>query len=159
MKKEVKAPSDGDTRLRTARVSFIKTLLRMPHSLRYYAYFALLAIGVGAAGIPADWSVLKKFYERWGWVYVAILVLGLLLEVFWVWLVACKRQNWARWITLALATASIPLLPNDAAERFRLNPLFASIYFASVGVNLISCFFLLFGDTPPWMHDRSNAQS
>ena len=129
----------------------------MPDSLRYYSYSALLAIGIGAAGIPADWSVLRKFYERWGWVYVAILVLGLSLEVFWVWLIAGKRQNWARWMSLILAAAYLPFLPTDAAERFRLNPFFASIYFASVGINFVSCWFLLFGDPPPWMRDRRQA--
>ncbi|PAY03877.1 hypothetical protein CK489_36930 [Bradyrhizobium sp. UFLA03-84] len=121
-----------------------------PESVIWYERLAWAAIAVGLASAAANLATLAKFYDRSPIGYPIMFVAAVLGQMLWIWLVARKRQNWARWISLIVILLGIPTAMWDAEERFRLNPLAAIFYYAAFAVSLISVMLLFRGDAREW---------
>jgi multidrug transporter EmrE-like cation transporter len=101
-----------------------------PESVVWYERLAWAAFAVGLASAAASPATLAKYYDRYPIGYPIIMTVFLLGQLLWIWLVARKRQNWARWISLVLILLGIPNAIWDIGERFRLNPAATILYYA-----------------------------
>jgi hypothetical protein len=76
----------------------------------------------------------------------------------WIWLIARKRQNWARWISLTIL--GLPNLIWDFEERFRLNAPAAIVYQAGAASLVVAVLLLFRRDARDWFsRKRSRSPS
>lgn len=71
-------------------------------------------------------------------------------QLLWIWLIARKRQNWARWMSLIVILLGIPNAIWDIGERFRLNPVAIIFYYAAFAISIVSVMLLFRGDAREW---------
>jgi hypothetical protein len=124
-----------------------------PESVVLYERLAWAAIAVSLASAAATPPKPPVADLRLGATFVA----GQLL---WIWLVARRRQNWARWISLLvilLGIAGIAVTISDIERRFQINAVSTVLYYASFALSLISVTLLFRGDARDWFSRKAIA--
>jgi hypothetical protein len=96
-------------------------IVSRPDSVVWYERLAWASVAVGLASAAADPATLAKYYNRYPIGYPIIFVCSIVGQLLWIWLIARKRQNWARWISLVAVIIGIPGVILDIDQRFRLN--------------------------------------
>jgi hypothetical protein len=125
-------------------------IVTRPESVVWYERFAWAAVAVGLASAAANPATLAKYYDRYPIGYPIIIVVSLAGQLLWIWLVARKRQNWARWISLITVLLGIPNAIWDIEERFRLNPVASVFYYAAFATMTVSVMLLFRSDARAW---------
>ncbi|WP_315743521.1 MULTISPECIES: hypothetical protein [unclassified Bradyrhizobium] len=98
-----------------------------PVSVIWYERLAIVAVVATAASAVADRATLVKYTNQHPVAY-PILVLALFAaQGLWIWLVARRRTNWARWISMISVIGGIPSVILSFEARFRFNPAMAII--------------------------------
>jgi multidrug transporter EmrE-like cation transporter len=121
-----------------------------PGSVVWYERLAWATFAVGLASAAASRATLAKYYDRYPISYPIIIAVVLAGQLLWIWLVARKRQNWARWISLIVILFGIPNAIWDVEERFRLNAVAAIFYYAAFAISTVSILLLFRGDAREW---------
>jgi hypothetical protein len=121
-----------------------------PESVVWYERLAWTAFAVGLASAAASPATLAKYYDQYPISYPIIIVVVLAGQLIWIWLVARKRQNWARWISLLVVLLGIPNAIWDIEERFRFNPVAAVFYYTAFAISIVSVMLLFRGDAREW---------
>ena len=74
-------------------------------------------------------------------------------QLLWIWLIARRRQNWARWISLFVILGGIlsilSMIP-DIEERFEINPVRTTFYYTTYAISALSVLLLFRGDAREW---------
>jgi hypothetical protein len=105
------------------------------------------AVAAGLASSAANPALLARNYDRYANGFLVLFVVSIAAQLIWIWLVARKRQNWARWISLIMVMIGIPVAFWDNTERLQfLNPISAIFWYAGYFVDLISVMVLFRGD-------------
>jgi hypothetical protein len=97
-------------------------IVTRPESVVWYERLAWAAIGFGLASTAADPATFAKYLSRYPIVYPIIFVCAIVGQLFWIWLIARRRQNWACWTSLVSIIIGTPGVILDINARFRLNP-------------------------------------
>lgn len=121
-----------------------------PESVVWYERLAWAAFAVGLAAAAANPATLAKYYDQYPISYPIMIAVVLTGQLLWIWLVARKRQNWARWISLIVILLAIPDAIWDSGERFRLNPVAAIFYYAAFAISIVSVMLLFRSDAREW---------
>jgi hypothetical protein len=119
-----------------------------PQSVVWYERLAWAAVAAGLASSAANPELLARNYDRYANGFLALFVVSIAAQLIWIWLVARKRQNWARWISLIIVLIGIPVASWDSAEF--LNPISAIFWYSASVVHLISVMLLFRGDAREW---------
>ena len=122
-----------------------------PQSVVWYERLAWAAVAAGLASSAANPALLARNYDRYANGFLALFVVSIAAQLIWIWVVARKRQNWARWISLIMVLIGIPVVFWDNAERLQfLNPISAIFWYVGYVVHLISVMLLFRGDAREW---------
>jgi hypothetical protein len=122
-----------------------------PQSVVWYERLAWAAIAAGLASGITNPALLARNYERYANGFLIFSFVSIVAQLGWIWLVARKRQNWARWISLIVVLIGIPNAFWDNAERLQfLNPISAIFWYAGYAGHLISVMLLFRGDAREW---------
>jgi hypothetical protein len=121
-----------------------------PESVVWYERLAWAAFAIGLASAAAAPATLAKYYAKYPFSYPIMIIVVFAGQLLWIWLVARKRQNWARWISLIVTLLGIPNVIWDIEERFRLNLLASIFYYAAVVVSLVAVLLLFRSDAREW---------
>jgi FtsH-binding integral membrane protein len=92
-----------------------------PDSVVWYERLASASVATGLASAAADPATFAKYYNLYPIVYPIIFVCSIAGQLLWIWLIARKRQNWARWISLVAMIIGIPGVVLDIDQRLRHN--------------------------------------
>ena len=114
-----------------------------PTSIVWYERLAWAALCIGLASAALNPANLAKYNDRYPMIYPIMFVCSIAGQLVWIWLVARKRQNWARWISLVVIILGTPGFILDFDERFRLNAA-AAIAFQIAAALLVVAVLLLF---------------
>ena len=104
-------------------------------------------IAVAALAASADRITLVKYYNQNPILYPMIVVGVFVAQGAWIWLVARKRKNWARWISIIFTVGSIPSALLDFEARFWAMAVISSI---GVVISAIAVSMLLRRDAREW---------
>ena len=130
-----------------------------PQSVVWYERLAWAAIAAGLVSAATNRVMLARNYERYANGFLALFVVSIVAQLVWIWLVARKRQNWARWISLILVLIGIRGAFWDNAERLQLlNPISAMFWYAAYAGHLISVMLLFRGDAREWFSRKGFVQ-
>jgi hypothetical protein len=125
-----------------------------PLSVVWYERLAWAAMAMGSASSAANPAQLARNYDRYANGFLVLFVLSMAVQLTWIWLVARKRQNWARWISLIVVLIGIPFAFRGETAVFvrSLNTISAILWYAAYAMHLISVLLLFRGDEIPWHH-------
>jgi hypothetical protein len=123
-----------------------------PLSVVWYERLAWAAIVVGLASSAANPAQLARNYDRYANGFLLLFVISMAVQLTWIWLVARKRQNWARWISLIVVLIGIAFAFRGEHVKFvqSLNPISAVLWYAAYAMHLISVMLLFRGDAREW---------
>ena len=125
-------------------------IVTRPESVVWYERLAWAAFAIGLVSAAASPATLAKYYDRSPIGYPIMFVVVVAGQLAWIWLVARKRQNWARWISLITVLIGIPNAIWDLEERFRLNPVASVFYYAAFATMTVSVMLLFRSDAREW---------
>jgi hypothetical protein len=102
------------------------------------------------ASAAANPAAIAKYYDRYSIGYLIMIAVSIAGQLIWIWLVARKRQNWARWISLIVMLLGVPNTIWGMEEHFRLNPVAAILFYATIAISMVSVVLLFRGDAREW---------
>jgi hypothetical protein len=121
-----------------------------PKDIKRFECLAYSAWGLTIASAPLNWSTIVKYYHKGGIIYLTAIAFALGLQAGWIWLIARKRKNWARWIGLILVIAGLPSLPFEFEVRFEADPLAASAYYTEYLIWVCAICFTFTSEARAW---------
>jgi hypothetical protein len=126
----------------------------MPKSVAWYERLSYAAIILTIASAPLNWGTIGKYWHKNPVAYPLVLATVFLVQACWIWLVARKRQNWARWTSLVVVILGLLQAVIDIEQRFRLDAVAAVAYYA-IDLMIAGAVGLLFlPDANPWFRPR-----
>jgi hypothetical protein len=121
-----------------------------PISVVWYERLAWAALLIGLASAALDPANLAKYNERYPIIYPVMFVCSIAGQLLWIWLIARKRQNWARWISLVVILLGFPGFILDFDERFRLNAAVAIAFQIAAALLVFAVLLLFRRDARTW---------
>lgn len=125
-----------------------------PSSVVWYERLAWAALGLGLVSTVANPAALSKYYHQMPTVYPIMFAASIAGQLLWIWLVARKRQNWARWISLFFILIGIPTTIWDSEQRFQINAVAASFFHVAFAMSAVSVMLLFRADARAWFSRR-----
>ncbi|MGJ5031167.1 hypothetical protein ACQR1I_30290 [Bradyrhizobium sp. HKCCYLS2038] len=128
-----------------------------PASVLWYERIAIAALIATAPSAWADRATLVKYTNQSPILY-PISVLGVfVIQAAWIWLIARRRKNWARWISIIFSIGSIPAVFLDFDAHLRYNPTMAVISLVAVVISVIAVSMLLRRDARDWFSTKPSS--
>jgi hypothetical protein len=128
-----------------------------PVSVVWYERLAWVAFATGLVSAAADPATLAKYYGQSPIFYPIAIACFLAMQLLWIWLIARKRQNWARWISVVLTVLAIPMTILDFDERVRLIAIAAIPYYLAFVIQIVVLSLLFRHDARRWFAGRPSA--
>lgn len=121
-----------------------------PDSVIWYERLAAAALVTGLGSAAANPASLVKYYNLYPIGYPIMFLCSIVGQSLWIWLIARKRQNWARWISFVMVIIGIPSVIMDFDERFRLNAVAAVLFHIGYLWLVIAVVLLFRSDAREW---------
>jgi hypothetical protein len=125
----------------------------MPRNVAYFERIAYAAVILNLVVLPINREVIGHFLDKYPIGVPVAIVLYFGLQIFWIWLVARRRQNWARWVSLIYVVVTLPFMIKDDLGLYELP---VAVAFSAVFVlQCVAVSFLFTRSARPWF--RSGA--
>jgi glucan phosphoethanolaminetransferase (alkaline phosphatase superfamily) len=121
-----------------------------PISIVWYEWLAVAGVAAALASAAADRATLAKYYSQHPIFYPILIACVFAVQLLWIWLIARKRQNWARWISLVVMVLGIPFEILGFDERMRFNASSAIASYVAFVMWLIAVLLLFRRDARAW---------
>lgn len=121
-----------------------------PDSVIWYERLAGAALVTGLGSAAANPASLAKYYNLYPIGYPIMFVCSIAGQSLWIWLIARKRQNWARWISLVMVIIGIPSVIIDFDERLRFNAVAAILFHTGYLLLVVAVVLLFRSDARAW---------
>ncbi len=134
-----------------------------PKSIRLFGRYYLASGLIGLLAVMLNYSALRAYSVARGGAAASSLaggMLGLLAALLFWYLIARRRQNWAKWVVVALAAVGLlGIIPAFVSGAYGGLPPFYLICsgFGEV-VHLIAISYLFRCDAVQWLTDRANGE-
>jgi hypothetical protein len=125
-----------------------------PASIIWYERLALAAVVASLASAAADRATLAKYYSQYPIFYPIEIACAFAVQLLWIWLIARKRRNWARWISLIGTAVAIPRAILEFDERVRHNAAAAIAQYVVFVILTVAVSLLLRRDARAWFARR-----
>src|SRR4030095_3700999 len=126
-----------------------------PRNIVLYERLAYSAIALTIASMPLNWATISHYLAESPVLYPMTLGAIFALQFWWVWLVARKRKNWARWTSLALLLGSFPFMGMELGSRFTTNFIAAIAYYGIYLIWIAAVLLLFTGDAKEWFKPKA----
>jgi hypothetical protein len=123
----------------------------MPKNIVRFERIAYAACVLALIQSLADWRTVVQSLPGntvWAWLVAFILIFG--AEAWWIWLIARRRKNWARWFGVVVLVLALPGYIYFLAAKFQDAPLLAYACLLDAILWYVSFYFLFTGDAPAW---------
>jgi peptidoglycan/LPS O-acetylase OafA/YrhL len=125
-------------------------LANRPSSVVWYERIAIVAVVATAASAFVDRANLVKYYNQHPVSYPILVLCVFAIQGLWIWLIARKRRNWARWISIVLTIGAIPSGIWSFEDRLRFNFSAAIVYYVTFVVWIVAILMLVRRDAREW---------
>lgn len=121
-----------------------------PIGIVWYERLAVAGVAAALASAAADGATLAKYYSQNPIFYPILIACVFAVQLLWIWLIARKRQNWARWISLVVMVLGIPAEILGFDERVRFNATSAIASYTAFVIWLVAVLLLFRRDARGW---------
>jgi hypothetical protein len=125
-----------------------------PTSIVWYERLAWASLVIGLASAAANPAAFAKYYNQYSTSYLIVIACVYVGQLLWIWLIARKRQNWARWISLIVVVIGIPQAFLDIGERVEINAVAAIVFYLGFLILTVAVFQLFRSDAREWFARR-----
>jgi hypothetical protein len=125
-----------------------------PASIVWYERLAWASLAVCLASAAANPTALAKYYNQYSTGYPIMIACAYAVQLLWIWLIARKRQNWARWISLIAVLIGIPQAIWDFGERVEINAAATIVFYVGFVILAVAVFLLFRRDAREWFARR-----
>jgi len=122
----------------------------MPKSVALFERLSYLSLFLGAISAVLNWATISKFAHQSPLLYPAALLLTFAIQILFIWLIARKRKNWARWIWIFVILGGTALAIFDVNTRVANGITAAIAYYVVYLVSIVATLFLLAPDAWVW---------
>jgi hypothetical protein len=124
---------------------------RMPRNVVWFERIAYLAWALSVIQCLFEWKdLMQSFPGETAWVGPAVLIPCIVAEAWWIWLIARRRKNWARWISVVVLVLVLPGYYIFLKNEFQNAPAHAPIALLGAILWYVPFCFLFVGDAPAW---------
>ena len=81
---------------------------------------------------------------------IVFLLFSLPLAVWWIWLIARRRKNWARWTQLILLIVSLPFVISNAATMLLTTPVVGALSALAGALQPLHLIMVFSGESRDW---------
>lgn len=141
----------------TSEVAEQVGVVSRPASVIWYERLAWTALVVSVAVMVANRATLTKYYSQYPTSYPIMIVCSYGMQLLWIWLIARRRKNWARWISLVVMVGGIPSAILDYDKLHWSNSAAESGYYVAYVMHLVSISLLFSRDAREWFSRKSFA--
>jgi hypothetical protein len=122
----------------------------MPKNVARFERIAYLTVALSAASMPLNWNTISKYLDQYPISYPLILFTFFSIQFLWIWLIARRRKNWARWISLAFLIISLPGMILNYEPRLNLGITVAVVYYIEYLMWCVAISLLFTRDARGW---------
>ena len=129
----------------------------MPKSIVLFERVAYSALILGLASVALNWPAVSDFYDQNPMTYLLMQIATLGGQIVFIWLIARRRKNWARWVWVGIifvGTAFAIVAEGAGPVRF-IGLIPAIAYYLVYLVSLTSACLLLTPTSRAWFHSKS----
>jgi hypothetical protein len=128
----------------------------LPSNVARFELLMYLSLGIGVIVSTLQWSQTVAMSAPLGGAGFAIFVQAFVLAfmVLFIWLVARRHKNWARWLLLILFVLGLPFYFRVLGQMLRLNPTAGNLSVVQVLAQTVAQFLIFTGNARDWFHDR-----
>jgi hypothetical protein len=111
-----------------------------------------LSIAIGPITTALDWNHLVALAQRLGGAGFVLFVDGftLALLILFVWLVARRAKNWARWVDLGMFVVGTPSAIRLLANKLPDKPLLGTLNLVQVALQIVALVLIFTGNARDW---------
>jgi hypothetical protein len=132
----------------------------VPKNVLRFERLGYLTVVFGSlASMFANWPAITKFSQQYPVVYPAVIALAWALQLFWIWIIARKRQNWARWLSVATIVVSILIEVMVFRTKYQVNPMAVLVNGLIYLMWIVEFSFLFRADAKIWFSVRPGSVS
>jgi len=124
----------------------------MPTNLVWFERLAYASLGLGLLDLALDFRNLSRLSPAINLIGTLVLTLGVIALL--IWLVARRRQGWARWAFLGLYLIGLPFFFSNLMQQSLLS---VPISLLQVVLQGVALFFVFTGDAKPWFAQPPSA--
>ena len=129
-------------------------LKAMPKSVVWYERIAYTCVALGASTLLLTWSQTAYYLNKNPILYPLAIIFVFAAQIFWIWLVARKRQNWARWVSAGALVVGVPELISQFDERYRLDHIATIAYYSTFLLLALAVAMLFRPDAMEWFQNQ-----
>lgn len=97
--------------------------LTMPKNVIRFERLGYSTVVIGSlAAMLASWPTIPKFSQQYPVLYPVMIVVVWIAQLSWIWLIARKRQNWARWFSIVTIVICLLMTAMNFKTRYQINP-------------------------------------
>lgn len=130
----------------------------MPSTVAWFERLMYTALGLGCFNVILGYPHLSEdprisaLGADFPLIFVIVfLVFSLPLAVWWIWLIARRRKNWARWTQLVLFIVSLPFVISTAATMLSTEPVVGALSGLAGALQSAALVMVFSGESRDWL--------
>lgn len=127
----------------------------MPDSVRYFVWLVYASMAVSFCEYFINWNDTSEKFNASPLLFIIVQIATFAIQIFWIWLVAYQRLNWARWVTLAVQFVFLIIIGVGFADYLAANNTTnIVILLLQTLISLLATCLLFTRDATPWFVPR-----
>ena len=129
----------------------------LPSNVAWFERLMYLSLGIGVITSALRWSELVALGGPLGGANAMIFVLAFVFAfmALFIWLVARRHKNWARWFLLILGLLGLPSYFRTLGEVLQVNPVAGTLSLLQILAQVVAFFLIFTGDARDWFEQPS----
>jgi peptidoglycan/LPS O-acetylase OafA/YrhL len=129
----------------------------MPKNVARFEVLAYISIAIGVITSALEY---QRFSTMANPAFILLVQLFVfLIFVLFIWLIARRRKNWARWLFLILFLLGLPFYIPSLAAMIKNNPISGLLSVVQMLIQGAAIFLVFSGDAKEWFRKRQNGQA
>jgi hypothetical protein len=125
---------------------------RLPSNVAWFEVLAYTSLGIGAIISILQWSQNVAHARVLGGAGFVLFVEAFVFAftALFIWLIARRRKNWARWLFLIFALLRLPVYSRVLDQILRFNPVAGILSLVQFATQAVALFLIFAGNARDW---------
>ncbi len=143
----------------TSEVSGPADVVTRPWSVIWFERLAWAALVVNIAMIGLNWTTVAKFISKYPISFPTTTICTFAIQPLWIWLIARRRKNWARWSLVVVMVFGIAGSVLNYDKPYWSNTVAEAANYLTCAIWIVAISLLFRGDAREWFSRKRFALS